>query len=135
MHAAERSQEGAQPCACPIVVACPLVLTMIDRGMRQIQSMVTAVLVRIDDRCIMRDGFAQNTLAGGLIAVANHPTSLFPALTTDDMNDWRAVIVIGAMPRLLHPEGTRLSDVADRRDRDGAHFFSPAFWEGSSTSY
>jgi hypothetical protein len=167
MHASERSQEGAQPRACPftrvaqerpsisrddgsscrtdvrsgawavavnfphaipIIVTRPLVLPMIDRGMWQIQSMVTAILVRIDDCCIPRDSFAQNTLTGGLITMADHPTALFPSLTTDDMNDRRPVIVIGAMPGLLHPEGTRPADAADRQADNGAYFFSPAFW-------
>ncbi len=90
--------------------------------------MVAAVLVGIDDRCITRHGFAQNTMAGGLITVSDDPAALFAGLATDDMNDGRAVIVIGAMPRLLHPEGTRPAGVADRRGRDGAYFFPPAFW-------
>ena len=114
MHAAERPQEGAQSRACafagiavhfphsiPIVIPCPLVLPMIDRGMREIQPMVTAVLVRINDRRNTRYGFTQNTLAGSLITMPDHPTALFPGLATDDMNDGWAVIVIGAMPRLL----------------------------------
>src|SRR5262245_272982 len=114
MHAAERPQEGAQARAgalttvamhfshaIAIVIARPLVLRVIDRGMREIQPMVTAVLVGIDDRGIRRHGFTQNTLAGGLITVADHPAALFATLTTDDMNDGRAVIIIGAMPWLL----------------------------------
>lgn len=114
MHAAERPQERAQSRACtfagiavhfahtiPIVITCPLVLRVIDRGMRQIQPMITAVLVRIDDRRITGHGFTQNPLAGGLITVADYPTALFAGLPTDDMNDGWAVIVIGTMPRLL----------------------------------
>jgi hypothetical protein len=114
MHAAERPQEGAQACASAlttvamhfshtiaIVIARPLVLSVIDRRVRQVQPMVTAVLIRIDDRGISRHGFTQNTLAGGFITVADYPAALFAGLATDDMNDRRSVIVIGAMPWLL----------------------------------
>lgn len=86
MHAAERSQKGAQPCACPftgvavdfphaiaIVVTRPLVPRVIDRGMREIQPMVTALLVRIDDRGITRDGFVQNRMPW-LLALSLWPT-------------------------------------------------------------
>src|SRR6266498_362290 len=39
------------------------------------------------------------------------------------MNDWWPIIVIGAAPTPLHPEGTRRVVAADRLDRDGAYFF------------
>src|SRR5262245_5336002 len=120
MHAAERPQEGAQPRACaftavavhfshtiPIVIAGPLALRVIDRRMREIQSMVTAVLVRIDDRSITRDGFAQNALAGGLVTVADHPAALFTTLAADDMNDRWSVVIVGAVACLLVRAATR----------------------------
>jgi hypothetical protein len=45
--------------------------------------------------------------------VSDHRAPLLPALATDDMNDWRAVIVIGAMPRLLiGPPARRIVRVA-----------------------
>jgi hypothetical protein len=84
MHATEGPQEGAQARACPfagiavhfpyaipIVIARPLVLRMIDGGMREIQPMVAALLVRIDDRGLRRHGFTQNTRAGALSLCPN----------------------------------------------------------------
>src|SRR5690349_5757086 len=114
MHASERPQEGAQPRArsftrvavdfpytITIVIARPLVLTMIDRRVWQIQPVVTAVLIRIDHCRVVWYGFGQNALTGRLVAVGDHPAAFFAALPTDDVNDWRAVVVIGAMPPLL----------------------------------
>jgi hypothetical protein len=43
------------------------------------------------------------------------------------MNDRRAVIVMGSMPRLLHPEGTRRGSGVDRWGRDGEYLFPPVF--------
>jgi hypothetical protein len=75
MHAAERSQDGAQaragafagiavhfPHSIPIGIPCPLVLPMIDRSMWELQPMVPAVLVRIDDRRITWHGFLSDAL-------------------------------------------------------------------------
>ena len=86
MHASERPQEGAQPRArsftrvavdfaytITIVIARPLVLSVIDRRMREIQPLVTAVLVRIHDGPVRRDGFAQNALAE--VALSLWPTT------------------------------------------------------------
>jgi len=114
VHAAKRAQERAQCGTRPfaaiamdlahtvaIVITCPFVLSVIDRGVRKLQSMITAVLVRIDDRPIARDGFGKNALAGRLVAMPDHPAALLTRLAADDMNDRQAVIVIGSMPRLL----------------------------------
>src|SRR5690242_14773201 len=114
MHASERPQEGAQssagsftrvavdfPHAVTIVIARPLVLAVINRRVRQIQPVVTAVLIRIDHRRVVWDGFGQNALTGGLVAVGDHPTAFFATLPADNVNDWWAVVVIGAMPRLF----------------------------------
>jgi hypothetical protein len=99
-------QEGAQrrtgsfagvavdlPYTIAIVIAGPLVLSVIDRGMRQLQAVVTAVLIRIDDRRVGRNGFAQNALAGDFVAVADQRAALFTRLAADDMNDRRLVAV------------------------------------------
>src|SRR5262245_58827914 len=85
MHAAERSHSRAQSRpgafariamdlahAISIVVSRPLVVGMIDRGVWQIQSVVTAVLIRIDHRRVVWNGFGQNALTGGLVAVPDH---------------------------------------------------------------
>jgi hypothetical protein len=96
---------------------------MIDGGMREIQPMVAALLVRIDDRGLRRHGFTQNTRAGGLITVTDHQTAVFPGLATDDMNDRRAVILIGTVPRLLIGAPPReIVGVGMGRT------FFPAFW-------
>src|SRR3712207_5833062 len=63
--------------------------------------MVTAVFIRIDDRRVTGDRFAENPVTGGLVAMSNHPTPLFPGLAADNMNDRRPVVVIGAVARLL----------------------------------
>ena len=128
MYAAQRPQEGAQSRACPftagamhlphaiaIVIACPLVLRVIDRGLRQLQPMLPAVLLRRDARCIRRHGFSHNPLAAGLITVADQPTSLFPALATDDMNARRTISLRAALPRLLSGAPPRGSVAVARR--------------------
>jgi hypothetical protein len=114
MHAAERPQEGAQRGACPftgvavnlshpiaIVIADLLVLAMVDRGMRNLQAVVTAVLIRIDNRRVGRDGFGQNALTGGFVTVTDHLAPLFAGVTADDMNDRWPVVVVGPMARLF----------------------------------
>ena len=129
MHAAEWPQEGAQRGTCPftgvamnlahtiaIVIARPFVLTVIDGRMRQLQAMVTAILVRIDDRRVCWHGFGQNALTGGLVTVTNHPAALFATLAADDMNDRRPVVVVGAMARLfIGAAAGRIGWVAMRR--------------------
>src|SRR5829696_6886414 len=102
MHASERPQEGAQPgassftrvavdfpYAVTIIITRPFVLAVIDRGVRLVQPVVTAVLIRIDHRRLMWDGFGQNAVAGNLVAMPDYPTALFARLATDDMNDRR----------------------------------------------
>jgi hypothetical protein len=84
-----------------IVITRPLVLSMIDGRVLRRDSMVASVLVRIDDCPIGRDCFGQNAMTCRLVAVTDHPAALFARLAADDMNDRRAVVVIGAMPRLL----------------------------------
>jgi hypothetical protein len=114
MHASGRPQEGAQssassftrvavdfPHTVTIVIARPLVLAMIDRGVRHIQSVVTAVLIRIDHSGVLWDGFGQNAMTGRLVTVPDHPAAFLARLAADDMNDWWSVVVIGAMPGLL----------------------------------
>src|SRR5215210_4693268 len=100
MHAPERPEEGAQPSAgsftavavdlphaVAIVIACPLVLSVIDGRVRRLDPVVTPILVRIDDCAIGRYGFGKYALAGRLVAMADHPAALFATLTADDMND------------------------------------------------
>src|SRR5262245_36034760 len=102
MHAAEWPHQGAQRGTCPftgvamnlshtiaLVIARPFVLTVIDCRMRQLQAMVTAILVRIDDRRVCWHGFGQNALTGGLITVTNQRAALFASLAADDLNDRR----------------------------------------------
>ena len=102
MHAAEWPQEGAQRGTCPFtgvamnlphtiasVIARPFVLTVIDGRMRQLQAMVPAILVRIDDRRVCWHGFGQHALTGGLVTVTNHPAARFATLAADDKNDRR----------------------------------------------
>lgn len=134
MDAAKRSQECAQRCACSfttiavnfahaitIVIASPLVLSVIDGRVFLLDPVVTAVLVRVDDRRFNGNGFRQNAVTGGFVAVCNHPASLFARLTIDDMQNWRAIIVIGAVSRLLIRATTRWIT----RLRMGRTFFPP----------
>jgi hypothetical protein len=82
MHPAERPQEGAQASTRPftriamhfalpvaIVITCPLVLAVIDRGVLLLDPVVTAVFVRIDDRRFCRYCFGKNALAGRFVAM------------------------------------------------------------------
>lgn len=114
MDTPEGAQEGAQPRACPftgvtvdfadaiaIVVACPLVLPMIDRGMGQSEAMVTAVFIGVDHRRGTRDRFTENALAGCRIAMADHPAAFFARVATNDVNNWRTIIGVGAVARLF----------------------------------
>src|SRR5206468_1438005 len=79
-------------------------------------SVITAVLVRIDDRAGGGHGFRQNALTGGLVAVADYPAPLFSTLSADDMNDWRPVVVIGAVTHLFIGAAARwVERVAMRR--------------------
>jgi len=115
MHAAERPQEGAQPRArsftggavgfphtVAIIIARPRVLSVMNPGMREIQPMVPALLVRIDDRGITRNGFAQHALAGRCVTVADQWAPLFTTLAADDMNDrWPVVSVAVSLSDLF----------------------------------
>ena len=71
MHAAKRSQERAQrrsrsfttitmhfAYAIVIVITRPLVLRVIDRGVLRLDPVVTAILVRVDDRPLGWHGFS-----------------------------------------------------------------------------
>jgi hypothetical protein len=113
--------------AITIDQACPFMLSVIDRRVLWLDSMLTAVLVQVDDRPLRCNRFGENAVTGGFVAVHNHPAALFARLPADDMNDRRAVVVIATMPRLLHPEGTRRGGEVDRSGRDGVYFFSRAF--------
>ena len=114
MHAAKRSQERAKRCtrsfttiavdfahAIAIIIPRPLVLTVIDGRVVLHDPMVTAIVVGVNDRPIRRNCFSENTVTSGCIAVRDYPTALFARVATDDMNDRRSVVVIGAMARLL----------------------------------
>jgi hypothetical protein len=83
-----------------MVIARPLVLPMIDGGMRELPPIVAAIRIGRDHRCSTRHGFAQHSLAGGRSTVSDDPAARFASRATDDMNAGRAVIGIGAMPRL-----------------------------------
>jgi hypothetical protein len=87
--------------AIAIIITRPLVLRMIDGPVILLDPMVAAVLVRVDDRPITWNGFGQDTVASGFIAMPNHPTALFARFTADDMNDRRSVVVIAAVSWLL----------------------------------
>jgi hypothetical protein len=114
MHAAKRAQERAErrprsfttvamdfAYAITIVIACPFMLSVIDCRVVRLDSMVTAVLVGIDDRPLRWNRFGENAVTGGFVTVRNHPAALFARVAADDMNDRRTVVVIGTMPRLL----------------------------------
>ena len=114
MHAAKRSQERAERGTCSfttiavdlahtiaIVITRPLVLSVIDGRVLRLDPMVAAILVGVDDCSRRWTGFGQNAVAGRLVTMSDDPAALFARLTTDDMNDWRSVVVIGPMSRLL----------------------------------
>src|SRR5690349_10807820 len=102
MHATEWPEEGAQSrasalttiamyfaYAIAVVIPRPLVLSVIDRRVVLLDSVVAAILVGVDDCSLRWNGFGQNALARRLVAVSNHPAALLARLTTDDMNDRR----------------------------------------------
>jgi len=132
MYASERPQERAQ-CrtrsftavavdlahAVTIVVACPLVLSMIDGRVMQLHSVVVPVLVGVDDRPVTQDRFGQNALAGRLVAVADHPASLFTCLVADDMDDrWSVNTGTHTFGRRQNTMPARLLDMSRRRYTD-----------------
>ncbi len=140
MHAAKRSQKRAERRACPftpvavnfahaiaIVITCPLVLSVIDGCMLRRDPVVALLLVRIDDRPIRRNRFGQDAMTGRLVAMSDQWATFFARRTADDMDDRPTVVLIGTMPRLLHPEGTRRDGGADRSGRNACRLFSPAF--------
>ena len=129
MHAAERSHSRAQSRpgafariamdlahAISIVVSRPLVVAMSDRGVWQIQSVVTAVLIRIDHRRVVWNGFGQNALTGGLVAVPDHPAAFFARLAADDVDDrWPVVVYCSVSRSLVRPSARRVVRVRMRR--------------------
>src|SRR5262245_37449092 len=99
-----------------IVIPRPLVLSVIDGRMRQLQPLVTAILVRIDHRGITRDGLAENALAGTFVTVTDHPAPLLPTVSADDMNDRRPVIVVRTVtPVFVRAAARGIVHVAMRR--------------------
>jgi hypothetical protein len=99
MHAAEHSQEAAQPCACPfagvavdfphaiaIVIARPLILTVIDRGVRELQPMITALLVIATSAigCVIISSFVMTAISGiAFVWLLQRPQPGYEALETD----------------------------------------------------
>jgi len=111
------------PHAVAIVIARPLMLAVIDRSVRQLQPVVAAVLIRIDHHRAVWHGFGQNALTSRLVAVGDHPTAFFAALPADHVNDWWAVVVKGAMPRLfIRAAARQVVRIVMRRT-----FFPPRF--------
>jgi hypothetical protein len=140
MHAAKRSQECAERCtrafttvavdfahAIAIVITRPLMLTVIDSRMVLLNPVLTTIVVRVDDRPLSRNGFGENTMTRSCVAVRNRPTALFARFAADTMNNRWAVIVIGAVSRLLHPEGTRRADAVGHSGRDRAYALATRF--------
>src|SRR6266508_1348050 len=93
--------------AISIVVARPLVLAVIDRGVWQVHSVVTAVLIRIHHRRVVWDRLSENALTRDLVAVPDNPAAFFARLAADDMNDRRSIIVVRAVPPLFVRAPTR----------------------------
>jgi hypothetical protein len=108
--------------AIAIVITRPFVLSVIDRRVVLRDPVVTAILIGVDNRPLRWNGFGQNAVAGSLVAMPDYPTTLFARLATDDMNDRRPIVVIGAMSRLFIRAATGwIVRVAMRRT------FFPAF--------
>ncbi len=59
--------------------------------------------------------------------VLKHPIAHLVGAPTDQAQDRRPVIGVGAFALAFHPEGTRRVGAVGRQGRDGAYFFSPAF--------
>jgi len=129
LHPAERPQEGAQASAHPftpiamhfalpvaIVITRPLLLSVFDGRVLLLVPVVTALFVRIDDRPFWRYCFSKNTLASGLVALADHPAALFATLAADNVNDRRPIVVVGARAwRLSRTTTWRVVRIAMRR--------------------
>jgi hypothetical protein len=109
--------------AIAIVIARPLVLSVIDGRVLLVDPVGAAVFVRIDDRPFARYCLSKNALARRLVAVTDHPAARFARLATDDVDNRWAIIVIGAMPGLLIRAAARWII----RVAMGCTFFSPAF--------
>jgi hypothetical protein len=88
--------------AISIVVARPLVVAVIDRGVWQIHSLVTAVLIRIHHRRVVWDRLSENALTGDLVAVPDQWAAFFARLAADDVDDRRPVRTAAAQDPRSH---------------------------------
>ena len=93
MYAAKWSQERSEPCSRPftpiamhfayaiaIVITRPFVLSVVDRRVVLLDSVVAAILVGVDNRPRRWNGFGQNAVAGRFVAMPDDPTAFFASL-------------------------------------------------------
>ncbi len=100
----------------PIVIACPFLYAVADAGVARMHAPIVGRLICIEDRATTRHVAFNNGLVAHLVGAP-----------TDQAQDRRPVIGVGAFALAFHPEGTRRVGAVGRQGRDGAYFFSPAF--------
>ncbi len=131
-HAQIGPQRGASPFtgvamdlafAVPIVIAGPLTHTMAHGPVPRVASRIAIGLIGIAHRAPHGNVRVNQFVAGLLIGMVTDPEAVLATLARNEMNDWRAIIGIGAAPGLLiSAPPWRIGRVAMGRT------FFPAFW-------
>ena len=134
MDAPKYPQVGAQPCTCSfagvavdfafaisIVSTRPLTGAVAHGRVLGMAAVIALPFIRVQDRVLLGDILGDQVSASVPVRTVAHPEPLLPRLARDDADDGRPIIGIGAVP-------PPFIGAADRRGRDGAYFFSPAFW-------
>src|SRR6266508_4792377 len=87
--------------AIPIIIARPFLDAVADTAMTRMHTCIVRSLVGVED-CAALGHVAFNNRAGGrLISVLKHPVAHLVARATDQAQDWRSVVVVGAFTFLL----------------------------------
>lgn len=87
--------------AVTIIIACPLVLRVVDSRVRRFHAVVRAIFVGVDDCAVDGNRLGNDAFTGVASRVRDDPATLFTGVAADDVNNGRAVVGEGAVTPTL----------------------------------